>query len=247
MELIADYNATQIAVAVAATFASAIVRGLAGFGLAILLVPVLALALSPVEAVLIVHVLALLIGLSEIRMFLRDAEKSAWIIGGLVVLATAPGLLALEATPPNVARLLIALVALSAFAIVLTPTAEGDAPKPLLTGAVGLSSGFLTGFAGMPGPPVVPYYVKRGASRRVAKASMLLIFSIAAVAALGSGIVMGVMEWKLLALGVMLTPAVFVGNWVGVRASGRISDPMWRGFVSVVLGAAALGALWKLF
>ena len=246
MELLAGYSALQIVVAVLATLASAFVRGLAGFGMAILLVPVLALALSPIEAVLIINFLALFIGASELRMFLRHAERSAWVIGGLVLLATAPGLMVLAATPPDLARLLIAIVALSAFALVLLPTRSPDVPGPWVTGAAGITSGLLTGFAGMPGPPVVPYYVGRQIPREVVKASMLLIFTIAAIAGLGSGAAIGVLRWDLLWLALMLFPVVLLGNWLGSLAFGRVSDTVWRGFTGLVLGAAALAALVKL-
>lgn len=62
--VIAGFALWQIAVALIAVLLSAYVRGLAGFGMAILLVPVLALALQPIEAVLIVNVLGLLISIT---------------------------------------------------------------------------------------------------------------------------------------------------------------------------------------
>ena len=246
VEVFGDFTALQIAVAIAATFASAFVRGLAGFGMAIILVPILALALTPIEAVLIINFLALFIGLSELRMFLAHAEKSAWVIGGLVLVTTAPGLIALAATPPDLARLLIALVALSAFIAILLPTREAHMPGPVTTGATGVASGLLTGFAGMPGPPVVPYYVGRKIARQVAKASMLLIFTIAAFAGLVSGYAIGELGWRLLWLAVLLFPAVLLGNWLGAKAFGKVSDTAWRSFVAFTLFAAAIAALVKL-
>jgi len=246
LELLAGYTALQIAVAVAATFASAFVRGLAGFGMAILLVPVLALALSPIEAVLIINFLALFIGLLEMRMFFEHAERTAWVIGGLVVLTTAPGLIALNATPPDIARVLITGVAVLAFIVILLPTRAATAPGRGTTVSVGILSGLLTGFAGMPGPPVVPYYVGRDIPRMVAKASMLLIFTIAATAGLASGAAIGVLHIQLLWLAVLLFPVVLAGNWAGTKAFGRISDTAWRGFTGLVLGLAALASVVQL-
>ena len=88
MELIGGFTALQVGVALAAALGSAFVRGLTGFGMAILLVPVLALALPPVEAVVLTNALALMIGATEIRSLVRDAEKSAWAIGALVVVTS---------------------------------------------------------------------------------------------------------------------------------------------------------------
>lgn len=246
MTLLAGYSLLQIVVAALATLGAAFVRGLAGFGMAILLVPVLALALPPVEAVLVTNFLAVFIGLSELRRLVSEAEGTARVISFWVVLATAPGLILLAETPPDIARLLIALVALAAFAAVLLPS-RGPAPAgKALTAGTGIAAGLLTGFAGMPGVPVVPFYVRRAVPRAVAKASMLLIFTVAAAAGLASGAAIGALEWRLALLAALLFPLVLLGNWLGGLAFGRVSDRVWRGFVVLVLGAAAGAALAKL-
>ncbi|USA39277.1 TSUP family transporter [Pelagerythrobacter marinus] len=244
--MIADFTPFQIIVALAGGLGAAFVRGLAGFGMAILLVPVLALALMPIEAVLVTHTLSLLLGLSEFRRLRQHAERSAWIISGLVLLATLPGLAVLSVTPAPLARFLIALVALSAFAAILLPSRPAHLPGKATTGLTGLSSGFLTGFAGMPGPPVVPYYIGRAIPRATAKASMILIFTFASAAGLASGALLGELHWRQLGLGLLLLPVVLLGNWLGSLAFGRIGETAWRIFAAVVLAAAAIAALVKL-
>ena len=246
MELLAGFAPAQLVAALATALVAAFIRGLAGFGMAILLVPILALALTPVEAVLVTNGVALLIGLSELRRIMRDAERSALLIGGVALLTTALGLWLLAITPPDIARVLIALVALSAFGAILLPQRAADLPGRSHTVATGVATGLLTGFAGMPGPPVVPYYVGRAIPREQAKASMLLIFTIAAFAGLGSGAALGLMQVRLLVLAALLFPAVLLGNWLGSLAFGKVSDRLWRGFVALVLAAAALAALAKL-
>ncbi|WAT17063.1 sulfite exporter TauE/SafE family protein [Aurantiacibacter sp. MUD11] len=246
MELLAGFTAVQIAIAVAATLGAAFIRGLTGFGFGIILVPILALALTPVQAVLAINIMAGLLAFSEIRLIVKNAEKSAITISVLVLLATAPGLMLLDATPPALARLLIALVALSAFFAVLLPRRAADQPGALTTGLTGLSAGILTGFAAMPGPPVVPYYVGRDIPRVTAKASMVAVFGVAAFAGVSSGAAIGVLETRVVVLGLALFPVVLFGNWVGSLAFGKVSDKLWRTFVGVVLGAAAVAALVKL-
>lgn len=246
MELLAGFSVLQIAVAVAATLGAAFIRGLTGFGFGILLVPILALALTPVEAVLAINIMAGLLAFSEIRLILRNAEKSAITISVMVLLATLPGLMLLDATPPALARLLIALIALSAFFAILLPRRGADQPGHVATGLIGLVAGMLTGFAAMPGPPVVPYYVGRDIPRLTAKASMIGIFGVAALAGVGSGVALGVLEWRIVILGVALFPLVMLGNWVGSLAFGKVDDKLWRIFVGVVLAAAAVAALLKL-
>lgn len=247
MELIAGYGMAAILAALVAAFGSAFVRGLTGFGMAILLVPVLALALSPVHAVLLTNFLSVFIGLSEIRRLLRGAEKSAWTIIALVAVTTPIGLYLLSITTPAIARVIIAFIALSAFVAILLPRRGAMEHHPATTGGVGILSGLMTGYAGMPGPPVVPYYVGRDIPRETAKTSMLLIFTCASSTGLVSGAAIGVLEWSLAILALLLFPAVLIGNWLGNKASGRIEDRTWRLCVGLVLGGAAAAALWKAF
>ncbi|WP_340588325.1 sulfite exporter TauE/SafE family protein [Erythrobacter alti] len=246
MDLLSAYSGVQLAAALFAALGSAFVRGLTGFGMAILLVPILALALTPLDAVLLANFLSVFIGLSEIVRLVRGAERSAWVIAGIVLLVAPLGFLALSVTTPAIARLVIALIAFSAFLAVLLPRRPATTPGALTTGSVGLVSGLMTGYAGMPGPPVVPYYVGRDIPRETAKASMMLIFTIAPLAGLASGAVLEVLDWQVAILAALLFPAVLLGNWLGNKASGRVSDPAWRTIVGLILAGAAIAAFVKL-
>lgn len=246
MELIGGFTALQIAVALGAALGASFVRGLTGFGMAILLVPILALALPPVEAVVLGNCLSVLIGLTEARTLVREAERSAWVIAGIVVLTTPLGLWALSVTSADIARLVIALIAFSAFLAILLPRRGSAAPGRLVTGSVGVVSGLMTGYAGMPGPPVVPYYAGRELPRITIKASMLLIFTIAGAAGLAGATWLGILRWELGLFALVMLPVIIAGNRMGSAVSGRISDPAWRTCVGLVLGGAALGALLRL-
>lgn len=246
MELIGGFTALQIAVALGAGLGASFVRGLTGFGMAILLVPILALALPPVEAVVLGNCLSVLIGLTEARTLVREAERSAWVIAGIVVLTTPLGLWALSVTSADIARLVIALIAFSAFLAILLPRRGSAQPGRLVTGGVGVLSGLMTGYAGMPGPPVVPYYAGRALPRITIKASMLLIFTIAGGAGLMGATWLGILRWELGLFALVMLPVIIAGNRMGSAVSGRISDPAWRTCVGLVLGGAALGALLRL-
>ena len=163
-----------------------------------------------------------------------------------VTLATAPGLVLLAATPPDLARLLIAVVALLAFAAVLVPTRPATVPGRVQTGATGIAAGLLTGICRNAGAAGGAVLRRPDIPRSAAKASMLLIFTVAALAGLASGWAIGVMEWRLAVLAAAMFPLVLVGNWLGGLAFGKVSDRVWRGFVGLTLAAAALAALGKL-
>lgn len=247
MSLLGGITPEQLAVALLAALAAAFVRGVAGFGMAILLVPVLGLAIPPAEAVVVANWLGLLIGLVGLKKILGASEKTAFQISALAVLATPLGVWLLAVTDPALARLLIALIALGSFVLVLLPKRpEHHAPSVLETGTTGITSGVLTGFAGMPGPPVVPYYLRREIPPLLARASMMTIFMATSIAGVASAWLLGVATVRESALALVLFPAVLIGNWLGHLAFGRITDAMWRTFTGAVLGISALAALWRL-
>ncbi|PLK27127.1 sulfite exporter TauE/SafE family protein [Novosphingobium sp. TH158] len=244
--MIAGITWGAIALGLAATLVAGFVRGLAGFGLAILLVPVLGLAIAPAEAVVVGNGLGFLVSFMGLRQQVADTEPSAWIIGGVALLAIPAGLFALAAAGPDLARLLIALIAIGAFVAVLLPGKPHHRPGKGETVATGIASGLLTGFAGMPGPPVVPYYLRRDIPPAVARASMMSIFIVTQGAGVVLAILLGKANLRELWLVMALYPVVVIGNWLGSRAFGRIDTGAWRVIAGCVLGAAALGAVIKL-
>lgn len=221
-------------------------RGLAGFGLSVVLVPVLQLAIEPQAAVLVGIVALFLIGLTDIGRIRRDADRSA-IPLTLIALAFMPlGLWALTALPPDWARVLIALVSLGAFVLVVAPLGQVTMPRRPALAISGLATGFFGGFAGMPGPGMAPFYLRGRLEPRAARASMMAIFLVLTPLSAVFFIVLGVGSWREAALAASLLPAVLIGDWFGHRAFGKVTARQWQVSTALVLGGAALGALWKL-
>ncbi len=235
-----------VIVAVLAAIAAGFIRGLAGFGLSVVLVPVLQLAIAPSAAVLVGIVSLFLIGLTDVNRIRRDADRSAIPITLLALACMPLGLWALVILPPAWSRVLIALVSLGAFVLVVVPLGKVALPRRPAMALSGFFTGFFGGFAGMPGPGMAPFYLRGRLEPKVARASMMAIFlvltPISAVAFIGLGIG-GRSEMELAAL---LFPAVLVGDWFGHRAFGRVTPRQWQVATALVLGGAAAGALYKL-
>ncbi|NYF31520.1 TSUP family transporter [Sphingopyxis chilensis] len=234
-----------LAGAAAMTFGAAYVRGLTGFGMAIILVPLLGLIIAPGEAVVLGILLQLLIGPVGLKVIMADADRSTAIpIALLAMLATPVGMFALDATTPDVARLLITLIAVGAFVAVLLPKQpEGHRPGRIAIAGTGIASGILTGFAAMPGPPVVPFYLRRHLEPKVARASMMLIFFATAIAGTLAALWVGIATWRLFILALVLFLPMWLGNRIGGRHFGSVPPHVWQAMVAVVLGVAAVSAV----
>ena len=245
--LLGGFSPATFAMALALVFGASIVRGLTGFGLAIILVPLLGLIVEPVQAVVISILLQLLAGPIGLKRILADGERETAIpIAIAAVLATPFGVWLLSVTPADVARVSIALLAIAAFALMFVPAKEAAVPGRKETWATGLVAGVLTGFASMPGPPVVPYYMRRKLPPAVARGSMLMVFFATAIAGSIASFAIGTANLHLLWLSVLFYPALYIGTRLGEMAFGKVSEPVWRTLVGVILGIAGIAAVVRL-
>jgi hypothetical protein len=137
-------------------------------------------------------------------------------------------------------------VAIAAFLLVLLPAKPGHAPGRIETGLTGAAAGLLTGFAGMPGPPVVPYYLRRPIPREVARASMLTVFLLTSIASTAAALALGLASWRDAVFALLLFAPVLAGNHLGSMAFGKVSDAAWRGFVGFLLAMSAIMAAVRL-
>jgi uncharacterized membrane protein YfcA len=165
----------------------------------------------------------------------------------LIAIACAPiGLLALTAISPALARVLIAVVSIGAFVLVVVPLGKLAIGKKSAIGLSGFFTGFFSGFAGMPGPGMAPYYLRGGLPPLKARASMFVIFLVLTPVAAGMAMYSGVGGSREPLLALALFPAVLLGDFFGHKAFGHVSDRTWQWATITVLGAAALVAVWKL-
>ena len=226
------------------TFGAALVRGLTGFGMAIILVPLLSLVIRPDQAVVLAILLQFLIGPMGVGQVIADCHwPSARVIAGSAVFATPLGLLLLARTTPDVARLIITAIAIVAFVLVLLPRKQSVRPSGVATVATGLIAGVLTGFAAMPGPPVVPYYLRGDFTPHQARASMMMIFFATAIAGTFVSLVLGLATIQLGMIALILFVPMLAGNSIGAQAFGRISPIVWRSAVAGLLGVSAISAI----
>lgn len=235
---------SALALAAGMTFVAAGIRGLTGFGMAIVLVPLLGIIMRPDDAVVLAILLQFIIGPVGIRTILVEADrKSALPIAGLAMLATPGGLWVLARTSPDMARLAIAAIAIGAFLLLLATFRASRRPGGIATVAAGIAAGVLTGFAAMPGPPVVPYYLRSAFSAYEARGSMMLIFFATAIAGTVCAAAMGLVTPALAMLAAVLTIPMLAGNALGARAFGLVPDRVWRGAVALLLGIAGVFAV----
>ena len=237
-----DYS-TLIAAGVTACVAGA-VRGITGFGGAMVMAPPLALLLGPKLAVAVVLMLE---SFAAAPMLVQTWRHVQWNVIGAILLAaclTVPlGALALVAGDPMIIRRAIAITVI-VFAFVLL-CGWRYTRRPSLATSVGLGavSGAMQGATSVGGPLVILYLLSGPDPIETTRANLTLYL---AVCSLIGVIVLwhqGLFDARAAWTSVALAPGYYVGLVVGLRLFPRFSDTRFRQFTLLLLIVVSIGIL----
>ena len=221
-----------------------LVRGYTGFGAALVLTPLLSVVVGTQEAAATTILLTGLTSLQQVPGARRTADWRTVVPLSIGALLTIPaGTWALAALDPATMRRAVAMVVIG-FSLLLASGWRYRGPTPpAATVAVGMTSGVLTGAAGIGGPPVVIWTLAGTADAATARATFILFFGVTLVAAVPplvwAGLATADTAWRCAAM----APAFMGATWAGGRLFRAAPDRLFRRAALGVLflsGAAAL-------
>jgi hypothetical protein len=225
-----------------------LVRGFAGFGSAMIIMPVASSVLSPVEAVVFVIAAELIGPLPNLPAAWRDgAPRDVGLLVAGAVLALPFGVWALSTMDAVVFGWGVSISVI----ILLGLTASGwrlrGGLTRRLTMAAGALGGFMTGFAGMPGPPVIMLYMASTLPAAVIRANFLLylvMLDILLFALLGA---LGMLDGSVVVLGLLVGIPNLIANMIGARLFDPSAERFFRVIAYLVIAASAIVGLplWK--
>ncbi|WP_273250588.1 sulfite exporter TauE/SafE family protein [Sediminimonas qiaohouensis] len=231
-------------------FAAGAVRGFAGFGTAMVFLPVAALFLSPVWALIALVVMDAFGPLPNLRRAVRDGRMGdlGWLLAGTVV-ALPVGLSVLYAVSPVVFRYAVSIVALSVPFILMTGVRLRRTPGQGLLLGTGLSAGFLGGVSGLSGPPVILLYMATGDPVRIVRANNMLFLFAYTLLLLAVLAVQGRIEGAAVVIGLMLAVPNVIGNMTGAAIFRPERARLYRaaGYGLIVMSAMGGLPVWDAF
>lgn len=217
------------------------VRGFAGFGSAMIYLPVAGQVLGPFEALTTIIVMELFAPLIHVPRALKDGHPPDVLrlsIGALV--AVPLGVFVLTLIEPDVFRWSVSFVALCVLALLITGVRyRGELTKPLVyaTGAMG---GFLGGSVGIPGPPIIVLYMASTLPAKAIRANNTLYLIVADVIMLGVFLVGGVLVVSALALGFLIILPYLIGNWAGAKLFRPEGEVLYRRIAYAIIAVSAV-------
>lgn len=224
--------------------AAAILRGITGFGFALAAVPMMSLFLPPSQAVALAVLLQCFAGLRD-SVTLRGTWETP-VLKRLVagaVLGTPFGVALLLWLDPTVTRIAIAVLILAGLGMLMWKPSGGYGPPNMrlavLTGAV---AGLFGGFAAMPGPPAVAYFLTTDVPAVRTRASLIIFFFATSLLAMPGLIWGGLITAQSVAIALLALPLMLCGTWAGGRLFARTSEAGFRRLAMLVLLATALAS-----
>ncbi len=217
------------ALAIGIALTAGLVRGLTGFGGAMVMTPPLALLFGPQQAVPVVLLLEAFAGASMLPDASRRASWSVLTPIGLAACAAVPigGWVLAHADQLWLRRGIAATVVV--FALLLLRGVRhrgGHGVGPSV--ALGTFSGTLLGATGMGGPPVILYLLSGPDPVAVTRANMTLYVVLISAAGLVMLVSRGLLGLPGAAQALLLAPGFALGVWVGGRWFQHTSDERFR-------------------
>jgi uncharacterized membrane protein YfcA len=222
-------------------FLASFVMGLTGFGIALVAMAFLPWLMSPVTAIVVLTLYALVFSVVVVVQLRRDLTPRALVdllIG--TVVGTPVGVWVLASLPVTALNRLIGLV----LVIVVALEVRGTMPTRLVGRGWGLGTGFLAGVlggaVGTPGPPVIVYATTQGWSPRTMKANTMGFF------VANQGVILIGYWWadlftrEVATVSVAFALPALAGVGAGVALFGRLDPVRFRRIVFALLLVSGL-------
>lgn len=227
-----------------AALLAGLVRGFSGFGTAMIYLPIASQFLTPVEALV---TLTIMDSLGPIPAIPRAAREADWpdlrrLLLSLVFFLPI-GLWLLVSVPPETFRLSVSVVSLLLLAaLILGVRYQGRLSLPKVYG-VGGAAGLLGGAVGLPGPPVILFYMASSHAPNVIRATVMIFlfsFDLILITMLGYK---GLLSLSGLALGLILAAPMLIGTMLGTWLFRPSYEKLYRAAAYVIIGVSALRGL----
>ena len=226
-----------------------LVRGFAGFGTALIYVPLASIVLPPVWVLVTMTVMDLIGPLPNVPRAWREGRpREVGVMALAAGAALIPGLWALDRLPGDGFRWIVASLCLLTVALMASGWRwHGRMSRPVIAGT-GALSGFLGGVSGLSGPPVILIYMSSPLPAAVIRANVLL-YLVAWDAVFGGVLAAtGRIDVEPLLVGAGLILPYMAANVAGARLFRPSRERAYRAVAYAVIVGAALMALpiWSL-
>jgi uncharacterized membrane protein YfcA len=221
-----------------------LVRGFAGFGTAMIYMPVASSVFDPFVALTTMVILDLFGPVPAVPRAIRDGDPKDVARLGLGYVLTMPiGLAILSVIAPEVFRYGISTVALVLLVILVGGFRYRGVLHKWLIYVTGMLAGFFGGTSGLAGPPVILLYMASSKPVSVVRANKMLFLLLSDLLLLGVMGATGRLSIEAIVIGAGLTLPYMTGILIGTRLFDPSREAVYRRVAYTIIAISAVSGL----
>lgn len=232
-----------LAILIIAVFLAGLVRGFAGFGTAMVFVPIAATVVSPVWSIVIMMAFDLFGPIALLPRAWRDGEpRDVGLLGIGALIGLPIGVYFLTRMEPDTFRWLVSGLSVSMLVLLVSGWRYRNPLSAIKTSMVGFVSGVFTGIAALPGPPVILSYMSSPRRPEVIRGNtMMYLFLVDVLSFVVFGL-KGLLVALPLVIGIILAVPYTVAGLIGTRIFNPEKEHIYRRVAyCLIAGSAILG------
>jgi len=238
------YSSSALVFLAGCALVAGLARGFAGFGAALIFVPLASTVTSPAIAapLLLVVDLVLAAGLIPAAFKIADRREVGTMLIGTIVGVPA-GTVILARADPIAIRWMIACLVAAVLALLMSGWRFKGKPTAALTIGVGAVAGLFSGIAQVGGPPIVVYWLSVESRSAVVRANIVLYFAVSASLTAVSYAIAGVLALHILGLALVVGPTYGLGLFLGSCSFGWANPATYRRICYALIALAGIVSL----
>ncbi|MCA1298225.1 sulfite exporter TauE/SafE family protein [Stappia indica] len=228
----------------AAIVIAAMVRGFAGFGAAMIFMPVASTVIEPAAAAAGFLILDWLVTVPMVLGALKRCDWPTVAPVSLAAMLTVPVGAAMLAHADVLAlRWSLSVIVLGAVSLLMLGWRYHGVPGRATSLGVGAVAGVLSGVAQVSGPPVVVFWAAGPQPAAIIRANLIAFFAIVSLAAFTAFVANGFYTLQVLALVAVAAPLYGLGIFLGARMFGAAHQNAYRPVAYGIILMSALTSL----
>ncbi len=227
-----------------ASIIAGIVRGFAGFGAGMIFIPVMGIFTDPITTVVALQIMDGIGALPLLKRGIRDGEpRHVARLTASAVLFIPLGIYFLATTQSDIFRWIVSGLIVVLLALMISGWRYTKRLGPAGTFGVGSIAGFMSGFFGLAGPPVIMMYMSGPYRPEVTRANIIIFFFLITIAGFGMLVFRGLMTPERIWLGLILVIPYALATLVGQKIFDPSREALFRATAYVVIVASVVLSL----
>lgn len=228
----------------AVTLVAGVVYGFAGFGAALIFLPIATTLVDPVVAIAAFSVAALSSLVTLIPRSWAECDRRVTLLMiGASTLTLPVGIYLLRVLDQQIVQIAISLVAAATLILLISgfrlPVRPGAASSTAVAGAAGV----VGGATGLLGPIVILFNLASGDDARRVRANTMVFLTIGSLFVIPQMALQGLIAGSSLWLGALMLPTYAIGGLLGRRLFNPACESLYRNVAYTIIALAVLAGL----